>query len=84
MLGHGFVASFIGHEPGKALFVGLYSIDASKPLTYKQYWRVPEYVEMKPFGLEGWSDGRKPRCISTVCTTPLTRTICTQQPGSRS
>ncbi len=61
MVGRGFVASFIGHAPGKALFVGLYSIDTSKPLTYKEYWRVPEYVEMKAFGLEGWSNGRKDR-----------------------
>jgi hypothetical protein len=28
MTGTGFVASFIGHEPGKALFVGLYAIRA--------------------------------------------------------
>lgn len=47
MTGHGFVASFIGHEPGKALFVGLYSIGGSKPLTFREYWRVPEYVEMR-------------------------------------
>ena len=46
MIGSGFVASFIGHEPGKALFVGLYSIAASKPLTYEQYWKVPAYVEV--------------------------------------
>src|SRR5437870_1320201 len=61
MIGSGFVASFIGHEPGKALFVGLYSIAASKPLTYEQYWKVPAYVEMKAFGMRGWSresDGR--------------------------
>ncbi|MBI5566971.1 MAG: hypothetical protein HY870_18885 [Chloroflexi bacterium] len=33
MTGVGYVASFIGHEAGKALFVGLYSISGSKPLT---------------------------------------------------
>ena len=32
MTGTGYLASFIGHEPGKALFVGLYSIGESKPL----------------------------------------------------
>lgn len=61
MVGHGFVASFIGHEPGKALFVGLYSIDGSKPLTFREYWKAPEYVEMKAFGLEGWANERKDR-----------------------
>lgn len=32
-----YIASFIGHEPGKALFIGLYEIGASKPLTYAEY-----------------------------------------------
>lgn len=51
----GYVASFIGHEPGKALFIGIYEIGESKPLTYRQYWRVPAYAEMKSFGLRGFS-----------------------------
>jgi hypothetical protein len=50
------VASFIGHEPGKALFVGLYSIGKSKPLTRKEYWRVPAYIEMKKFGMRGHTE----------------------------
>jgi len=49
------VASFIGHEPGKALFVGLYSIGKSRPLTYAQYWSVPAYAEMKGFGMRGFT-----------------------------
>jgi hypothetical protein len=49
------VASFIGHEPGKALFIGLYSIGKSRPLTYKQYWKVPAYIEMKAFGMTGFT-----------------------------
>jgi hypothetical protein len=53
MVGSGFVASFIGHTPGKALFVGLYSIAGSKPLTYEQYWSVPAYVEMKKYAMVG-------------------------------
>ncbi len=55
MKGAGYVASFIGREPGKALFVGLYSIAASKPLTYEEFWKVPAFIEMKAFGMEGWS-----------------------------
>jgi hypothetical protein len=54
MVGSGSVASFIGHEPGKALFVGLYSIVSSRPLTYDEFWKVREYREMKQFGLRGW------------------------------
>lgn len=55
MTNSGWVASFIGHEPGKALFVGLYSIGSSTALTYDQFWKVPAYVEMKKFGLVGWT-----------------------------
>ena len=56
MVGSGFIASFIGHGPSKALFVGIYSIKRSRPLTYEQFWQVPEYAEMRrDFGLQGWS-----------------------------
>jgi len=57
MKGAGYVASFIGHEPGKALFVGLYAIGASKPLTPEQFWRVPAYVEMKALVMKGFTGG---------------------------
>jgi len=56
MSGTGYVASFIGREPGKALFVGLYSIGKSKPLSREQFWRVPAYIELKPFGMRGFAD----------------------------
>jgi hypothetical protein len=62
MIGRGLVASFIGHEPAKALFVGLYSIAGSRPLTYDEYWNMPVYKQMKEhFGMEGWSqtDGQQ-------------------------
>jgi hypothetical protein len=56
MTGAGYVASFIGHEPGKALFVGLYSIGASRPLTLKEYWQVPAYIEMRDkYGAKGFT-----------------------------
>lgn len=49
----GYVAAFIGHEPGKALFVGLYVVKGSKPITRKQYWQIPANVELKAFGVKG-------------------------------
>jgi hypothetical protein len=52
--GNGYVASFIGHEPGKALFIGLYKITASKQMTHRQYWRVAAYKLMKTWGMKGW------------------------------
>ena len=56
MSGSGYVASFIGHEPGKALFVGLYSIGNTKPISMKEYWQVPANVEMKAFGMKGFTE----------------------------
>jgi hypothetical protein len=56
-----YVASFIGHEPGKALFVGLYSIGASKPMTLDEYWEEEAYKEMKvKYDMRGFTeeDGR--------------------------
>ena len=58
MKGIGYVASFLGREPGKALFVGLYSIGESKPLSREEFWQVPEYIELRAFGMRGFADER--------------------------
>jgi hypothetical protein len=59
--GNGYVASFIGHEKGKALFVGLYSIGEARPLTETEYWEIQACKELKEFGMRGFTegDGRK-------------------------
>ena len=52
------VASFIGHTPGKALFIGLFKIGQNKELSFKQYWEIPAHQELKSkFGMIGF--GRK-------------------------
>jgi hypothetical protein len=48
-MGRGYVASFIGHQPGKALFVGLVQDRCVEALTLEKFWRVPAYIEMKAF-----------------------------------
>jgi hypothetical protein len=49
-----FVASFIGQEPGKAVFVGLYSRGDTTPLSFKEYWSEPLLVELtKKYGMKG-------------------------------
>jgi hypothetical protein len=58
MIGTGYVASFIGLEPEKALFVGLYSIGEATPLSREQFWQVPAYVTLKAFGMRGFADER--------------------------
>lgn len=52
------IASFIGHESRKALFVGLYKRGGWHPMGYDEYWSVPAYKEMKAFGIEGFTGAR--------------------------
>ncbi len=42
----GFLASFIGHEPGKALFIGLYRVDSWRNLKPSQFRVIPAYKEL--------------------------------------
>jgi hypothetical protein len=41
------------------LFVGLYSIGEFKPLTYDEYWKIPANIELKAFGMKGWTQEEK-------------------------
>src|SRR5258708_21395979 len=52
-----YVASFIGHKPGQALFVGLFR-NSGRPtaLSRDELWKVPANLELKEFGVEGWTD----------------------------
>jgi hypothetical protein len=61
LVGKGYVASFIAHGAGRALFVGLYRIGATTTLTADDYWKVPAYVELKEFDMQGFvpKAGRK-------------------------
>lgn len=53
------IASFIGHEAGKAVFVGLYEIAGSRPLTFEEFWQVPAHRnELKAFGMQGFKGER--------------------------
>jgi len=54
-----YVASFIGHEAGKALFIGLYRRGKYHPLTCEEYWRVPANMELRSFGMRGFVEGER-------------------------
>ena len=59
-----YVASFIGHTPGSALFVGLYSIGGSQQLTVDEFWAMPSHIALKEFGLDGLTNvGGRDRCL---------------------
>ncbi len=50
-----YVASFIGHEPGRAVFIGLYTVQGYKPITFDEYWQIPENNELRSFGHKGFT-----------------------------
>ncbi len=58
LVGVGHIASFIRRGGGKALFVGLYSIE-SNPLTYDKFWKVPAHRELKALGMKGFSGNKR-------------------------
>ncbi len=53
-----YVASFIGHEPGRAHFVGLYERCNWRPLTYQQYRKKPGYEETTALDYQDIKGGR--------------------------
>jgi hypothetical protein len=53
MKGAAYVASFIGREPGKALFIGLFSIRGSKPVSREEFWQIPGNAELRKHGMHG-------------------------------
>jgi len=55
----GHVASFLGREPGSALFVGLYAIVGAKPLTGRQCLKLPAYAEMNRLRMHKWTEKEK-------------------------
>jgi hypothetical protein len=59
-----YIASFIGREPGRALFVGLYLNKGSRQITRKQFWKIPANVELKSFGMAGFTKESPRRTIS--------------------
>ncbi len=56
MVGDGYVASFLGQGPGRALFVGLYSIDGARGLSFEEYWEIPANIELRRHGMRGWTE----------------------------
>jgi len=58
MLRATWLASFIGHQPGKALFIGLYRVGKYRLLNYDEYWAVPAYQAMLQWDLNGLTQER--------------------------
>lgn len=53
------VASFIGHEAHRAVFVGLYRLEGTSVLQSKKaYWAIEANRELRKLGAKGWLDER--------------------------
>lgn len=50
------IASFIGHEAGRGLFVGLYSVSGSERVTRAECNRLPGYRRLVELGMAAWDD----------------------------
>jgi hypothetical protein len=58
-----YLASFIGHRPGKALFIGFFRNGGSKAITHQQYWKIKENNELhSSYGMKGF-DGARPTTL---------------------
>lgn len=57
-----YVASFIGHKPGIALFVGLYKVNGYRLISFNQYLEIKPLLELKKYGLEVMTD-KKDKCL---------------------
>lgn len=68
-----YVASFIGHEPGKALFVGLYHHRGNQPMTHAKYWSKPAHRELKSLGMSGFKGERASILHFDLVATPFCR-----------
>ena len=64
MVGNGYLASFIRHGAGSALFVGLYRIAGAKPVKFEQWWREPAHIELREYGMVGLrKEEQRARCV---------------------
>jgi hypothetical protein len=54
-----YIASFIGHQPGEALFVGLFEIvGPPRVVTPEEFWAMPLMAELRNvYGMLGYKPG---------------------------
>lgn len=46
-----YIASFVGHEPGKAMFVGLYSVGTTRRMSATTFYGMPENKKLLALGM---------------------------------
>jgi hypothetical protein len=62
LIGTGYLASFIAHGAGRAIYVGLSHIKGAKPITFDEYWKIPANLELRTLGMRGFR-GERPSVL---------------------
>ncbi|MBS1799577.1 MAG: GIY-YIG nuclease family protein [Acidobacteria bacterium] len=65
------IASFLAYGAGKAIFVGLYVVTDSRPITLEQFWKIPEYQQLKEYGMQGFTAAEGRATIEQFDLEPL-------------
>lgn len=82
LTGSGYLASFIGLESGRAVFVGLYSVESSKSLTLKQFRDCSANIELKQYGGKFWFTEEMAKYRPTVeCFNLVPHDFCSSWKG---
>lgn len=55
------LVSLIGHQAGKAIFVGVYGLKDWKEISNQEYWAMLEHRELRELGMVGSTSGRRLR-----------------------
>lgn len=80
----GHLVSFIGHEAGRAMFIGTYEVAGAKRISTEEYWRMPGNAELKTLGTRGPAAGRFPLWFDLRLTPELSELkgrLVVQWPG---
>ena len=51
-----YLVSCLGREAGSAHFVKFFEIKEHRPLSHKEFWEVPEHIELRKNGYEGFTE----------------------------
>jgi hypothetical protein len=52
------LVSFIGHEPRRAVFVGVYAVNGYQHVSAAKFWEMPHNSTLRTLGTKGPKDGR--------------------------
>lgn len=67
LLRKAWLASFIGHQPGSALFVGMYRVEGCRRISAKEYLRNPANRRLVELGSRPPRPGRTPLWFELKC-----------------